>query len=425
MQIVANELAVSAMLSSLVRRAICPNFIAMRGVFTMANLPPPSHWGDEEEKYPAGRSFVPGKSVRKPSTPKGGHPGRYQYIRMELVNEGDAEELTKRQKDERFDFEVARGLLFQIAFGLFAAADKYSVKHYDIKLLNIFVHRDPEAESGLVLRYGLGSLIFAVKMPSRDPFVAKVADFGTANTVPDSNGQPVTMAHFTTLENTPPDFMILGDDATQGHEHDNFGLGLAMLHLFTGSRPYEEILEEVKCPPQLKARLRKIWENENVGGYSVIRTVISDDPFETLYHTLYRFLVLFGIPETKFQQKTCPKVWKAISDSLDPPNAGQCRSGRGGRKRRESDMTQYSRDCKKFSVRNGNNKYIARARKSLMRVDGGLDLLLSLCSFDPRTRGTALSVLNSPFMEELREAQGTEYTDGSVVRSYTSFAIHK
>ena len=339
---------------------------------------------------------------------------------MELVNEGDAEELIKRQRDEVFEFDVARGLTFQIAFGIFAAAEKFSVKHYDIKLLNIFVQREPNATKGLVLRYGLGSHIFAVKMPSSDPFIAKLADFGTANTVPDSNGQPVTMAHFTTLENTPPDFMILGDDATQGHEHDSFGLGLGMLHLFTGFRPYEEILETVKCPPHLKARLRNIWENESAGGFSVIRTVISDDPFETMYDTLYRFLVLFGIPEVKFQQKTCPKVWKAISDSLEPCNPSQGRIGRGARKRTDTDVTQYNRDCKKYSVRNGNNKYIARARKSLQRADGGMDLLFSLCSFDPQTRATARDVLHSPFMADLREAPGTKYTDGTTVRSYTT-----
>jgi hypothetical protein len=45
MGIVANELAVSAMLSSLARRAICPNFIMLRGVFTCAYPPPESHWG--------------------------------------------------------------------------------------------------------------------------------------------------------------------------------------------------------------------------------------------------------------------------------------------------------------------------------------------------------------------------------------------
>ena len=48
-----------------------------------------------------------------------------------VVNDGDAEELIKRQRDEVFEFDVARGLTFQIAFGIFAAAEKFSVKHYE------------------------------------------------------------------------------------------------------------------------------------------------------------------------------------------------------------------------------------------------------------------------------------------------------
>ena len=407
-------------------RAICPNFVIMWGVFTMAHAPPASHWGDDEQKQPKDGKFVASKNLRcpkTPETPKDGSPGRYLYIRMEFVNEGDAEELIKRQKDEVFSFQVARGLLFQIAFALNVAADIYSVKHYDVKLLNIFVHRVEEAaDQGLVLRYELGSNIFAVSMPAGQTYIAKLADFGTVNLDRASNGQPITMAHFTTYENTPPDFMILGDDATQGHEHDNFGLGLGMLHLFSGYRPYEEIMANVHCPPHLKKYLRKIWENDE--GFSVIRTIISDDPDdEILYDTLYRFLVLFGIPEVKFQQQTCPQVWKAICDALE--FSARTRGGRPTRKGvdygEDSDVTQYSCDCKQFSIRRGNNKYIARARNSLHKVNGGLDLLLRLCSFDPTTRATAMDVLQSPFMEGLRETPGTAYTSGETVRSYYKF----
>jgi serine/threonine protein kinase len=431
---VANELAVSAMLSSLVRCGICPNFIVMRGVFTAAYSPPESIWGCEEKKYPKGKKYVKNKGSRQPKTPENPEPGRYQYIRMELVNEGDTEELIKRQTNELLPTGVARCLLFQIAFSLYAAADKYSVKHYDVKLLNIFIQR-VETVGDLVVRYGLGSHIFAIRMPASYAFIAKLADFGSANIVPASNGLPVAIAQFTTLENTPPDFMILGDDATQGHEHDSFGLGLGMLQLFTGSRPYEEILEDVRCPPNLKKRLRGIWENESVDGYSVIRSVIFDgvdkdevgtiiqgDPDETFYDTLYRFLVLFGIPEFQFQQKTCPRVWKAISDSLDSSKAPRSRGGK--RKKLGSDVIHYNRDCKKYSIRSGNNPFIARARNALLSIDGGMDLLLGLCAFDPKIRYTAMDVLNSTFMEELREEPGAaaSYDDSVKVLSYTSFA---
>jgi serine/threonine protein kinase len=426
------------MLSSLVRRGICPNFIAMRGVFTCSHPPPESHWGNETKKCPKGAEYVKDKVSRRPTMPKNAEPGRYQYIRMELVNEGDAEELIKRQPGELFRNDVARSLFFQIAFSLYAAADKFSVKHYDIKLLNIFIQR-VETVGDLVLRYGLGSHVFALHMPSSHAFVAKLADFGTANIIPASNGLPVTIAHFTTLENTPPDYMILGDSATQGHEHDNFGLGLCMLQFFTGSRPYEEILEDVTCPPNLKKRLRAIWEDESVTGYSVIRSVIFDgvdkdgdghiiegDPDETFYDTLYRFLVLFGVPVIQFQQKTSPRVWKAISDSLErSKSTGRSRGGKPVRKKAGTDITQYNRDCKKYSIRTGNNKYIARARDALALMKGGLDLLHRLCAFDPKSRATPMDVLNSPFMEDLREAPAAAVTyDSNTVRSFTSFATH-
>ena len=58
-QVVGAELAVSTLLSSLVRRNVCPNFIATRRVFTMDYELPPSHWGDEHNKCPKGKTFNP------------------------------------------------------------------------------------------------------------------------------------------------------------------------------------------------------------------------------------------------------------------------------------------------------------------------------------------------------------------------------
>ena len=55
LRIVGAELAVSTLLSSLVRRNICPNFVNTRGVFTCAFPPPVSHWGDENNKAPKGK----------------------------------------------------------------------------------------------------------------------------------------------------------------------------------------------------------------------------------------------------------------------------------------------------------------------------------------------------------------------------------
>jgi hypothetical protein len=56
-------------------------------------------------------------------------------------------------------------------------------------------------------------------------------------------------------------------------------------------------------------------------------------------------------------------------------------------------------------------------------MDGGMELLLSLVSFDPQTRATALDVLNSSFMEPLRESpESIEYCAEDEVYSYMAFS---
>jgi serine/threonine protein kinase len=430
-QIVANELAISVLLGSLSRRGICPNFVKTRGFFTSAHMPSDIHWGGELNKNPKGNDFDEKKVCRIPREPRNPHPGRYQYIRMELVNQGDAEETIKRQPNELLDKEVAQAILFQVAFALHVAADKFSFKHYDLKLLNVFLQKVEGSSGDVVMRYGLGSHMFALRMPSNNAFVAKLADFGTANIDPESNGQPLTIAQFTTLENTPPDFMILGDDARQGHGHDNFGLGLCMLHLFTGSAPYEEILEEVRCPSNFKKRLRLIWESDEDEGFNIVSSLIQDgvvkdevghviegEPDETLYDTLYRHLVLFGIPETQFKNKKCTRIWNAIADSFP-------QTGNAHRKKRRTDIIDFKRDSKKFSLRTGSDFRIRRARESLQSFPGGMELLFGLCSFDPSKRTSAIEVLNSQFMESLREEVGTTYSCQTTIFEYTAFSTHQ
>ena len=47
------------------------------------------------------------------------------------------------------------------------------------------------------------------------PLCVKLADFGTADLAPETIGRPVGLDQFTTLENTPVDFLTDGDAATQ------------------------------------------------------------------------------------------------------------------------------------------------------------------------------------------------------------------
>lgn len=428
--IVGSELAVSVMLSSMARRNICPNFVLIRGVFTSRFEPSMCHWGSSEIKCPLGSAYDSNINYEVPIEPKE-DKGLFQYIRMELCEHGDVEEYIKSQPGRVLCAEDARNLLFQMAFSLHVAGDKFGLKHYDIKLLNFFLQNtndqsvDGTIHPYTVLRYGLGSHIFNLRTPTLRAVTAKLADFGTANTLAESNGQPVMINNFTTLENTPPDYMILGDAATQGHGHDSFGLGLCMLHLFTGESPYEEILESVRCPCNLKSKLEAIWENEKMKGYEVIRSVILGDIYEdeygnvegekdeTLYDTFYRYLVLFGLPKEKFQVRNGSRVWKAVEFCLGtiPSSSAPASKARRSKRviscedncRNGLDSEQFEKDQRLFSLERGTNAGIARARNTLMSMEGGMDLLFSLISFDPSKRFSALDVMNSAFMAPLRD----------------------
>jgi serine/threonine protein kinase len=241
--IVTTECEVSMILTSLVERDICPNFVRVYNIFTCSASPLESYWGSSKCRQPNGSCFEQSKYNISGHQPDFSHPGRYYYMQTELCDGGDVEGYIKKTPKKTFDPDLSRKLLFQIAFALHVAADKFSMKHYNIKLLNIFLKRISSPCDRVVLRYAIGCHTFALEMDSHNAFFAKVADYGTSNTKAESNGQPVTIAQFTTQENTPPDFLILGDAAKQGHGHDNFGLGLCMLHLFTGSAPYEEIMK--------------------------------------------------------------------------------------------------------------------------------------------------------------------------------------
>mmetsp|Transcript_58141 Transcript_58141/g.65002 ORF Transcript_58141/g.65002 Transcript_58141/m.65002 type:complete len:1499 (-) Transcript_58141:1235-5731(-) len=432
--VVGAELAVSVMLSSLVRRGICPNFIATRGIFSCRYEPPESHWGSANNKKPRGNSYWSSKVRRRPREPK--QHGHFQYIRMELCDEGDAEEFLKRQPDESVSPFQARRLLFQISFALHAAADKFSLKHYDVKLLNIFLQRISKKKDGnVVLRYGLGEHTFSLQSSREEAIIAKLADYGTANVDCATSGQDITIAQFTTLENTPPEFLIMGDQARQGHGHDNFGLGICFLHLFTGHAPYEEILEGVTCPINLKIELRRIWENEEESQYTVVRSIVLADVYkdeygdiiegesdETLYDTLYKYIVLFGVPNNSSPFLNS-KVMTAVKNTLSSDNR-QKKSGRGRNRKVSCDAKEFICDQNKFSLSHGTNRYIARARTSLSSMDGGMDLLLSLVKFDPQSRASALDVLNSSFMASLREIPNGDncYKDEDEVLSFTAFS---
>jgi len=447
--VVGSELSVSVMLSSLVRRNICPNFVLTRGVFTASFEPPISCWGCAEKKKPLGGEYEPNVRYSKPRLPSSKDEGLYQYIRMELCRYGDMEEYIKSQPNSALPPEESRILLFQMAFALHVAGDRFAMKHYDVKLLNFFLQSANEGNVNqvehpfTVLRYGVGAHVFNLRMITSRALIAKLADYGTTNVNPESDGQPVLLSNFTTLENSPPEFMTLGDAAQQGYGHDCFGLGLCMLHLFTGHAPYEEILESVTCPANLRKKLRKIWEDNKTGGYDVIRSVILVDVYEdengntqgerdeVLFDTLYRFLVLFGVPEEKNQAKGGSRVWRAVRSCLGIQNEKSkslrvTRQNGGTGKDVGLDFAQYESDCKTFSFMHGNNKHIVRGRTVLQKMEGGIDLLFGLVSFDPNHRASALDVINSKFMDSLRECpEKSSLREDDIVFSYMAYSAMK
>lgn len=417
LDLVGTELAVSVILSSVARRNICPNFVVTRGVFTCQHEPLASLWGCKDDSSPRGTEYD-GHSSCEP-TP--GQCGNYQYIRMELCENGDVEGFMRNHPDKMLAPRDCRNLLFQMTFALHVAGDRFGLKHYDVKLLNFLLQsaKDPtiadEEHPHVVLRYGVGSHVFRLRMHPSTAHIAKLADYGTSVMRSDTDSQPVSLGQFTTLENTPPEYLILGNAAEQGYGHDCFGLGLCVLHLFTGHCPYEEILDDVVCPQNLKKMLQKIWKQKS---YDVIYSVISaddeDGEDETLYTTLYRYLVLFGIPEKEFGIKKHGKVWRAINVTLLPP--------KGPRSKKCPDVDAFNKDRKKFSLADGSDTRIAAARRRLLGMDGAMELLLSLVSFDPNTRATPLDVINSRFMTDLIEDDSAFYCEDDIVKSYTAYA---
>lgn len=348
---------------------------------------------------------------------------------MELCENGDVEEFIRNHPNKCLSLKDCQNLFFQMAFALHVAGDRFGLKHYDIKLLNFLLQRIPAKDpsipddnhSHVVLRYGVGSHVFRLRMHPSTANIAKLADYGTSIMRTDKDGFPISLGQFTTLENTPADYLILGNAAVQGYGHDCFGLGLCMLHLFTGHAPYEEILEEVVCPENLKDKLRRIWKQKS---HNVIHSVVLDNDEngveiedQTLYDTLYRFLVLFGIPDKdkQFDIKKNGKVWRAINSTLLPLKSSRSRS------KVCADVDVFRRDRKKFSLAEGTDKRIANARNRLMEMDGAMELLLSLISFDPKTRATPLDVINSRFMANLIEDDSISYCQEDIVRSYLAY----
>ena len=360
--VVEQELKVSLLVSALVRRQVCPNFVETYGVFSTSFAPPDALWGCERKKQPCGPTPLPypapqvRSGVLSPGSAKEHHKlavkrlqddvkrraprqpagkGQHQYIRMELCDCGDLEEFIHAQPQEQLGDAALVPLAFQMVFALYAAQRELSMRHYDVKLLNFLLKTIPETATpgsggggggDLRVCYGVAGQAFVLRLPAlagptSHRLWVKLGDFGTADVAETTLGDP-------TLENTPIEQLLLGACARQRFAADTWALGLSLLHLFMGCCPYEELLgERVTCPEELCLGLEKVWARED-SEYRVVGDAAGWDEEEegrldrTLADTLYRYLVLFGLPHadevSRVQAWTGNSVLFAVYGHLSP-----------------------------------------------------------------------------------------------------------
>ncbi|CAH0478439.1 unnamed protein product [Peronospora belbahrii] len=253
--VVCQEVAHSVLLSHATEQGMCPNFLRIYDVFLAYEQPRSDLWGSKTNRKPAEllteTNHNPGAFIcqEDPLVSSSDECNRlFQYIRMEFCDGGDLEDFIGLQRNKTLPLAtVSVPFFFQMVYSLYCAREKFNLRHCDIKLLNFFLkdigradlRKDPG--SNIVLHYLLEDVCFVFQMPASFSYWVKLADFGAADSNPENLGSPVTIDQFTTLENTPVEFLLEGDAAKQSYAADTFCLGLCVLHLFTGCAPYEEI----------------------------------------------------------------------------------------------------------------------------------------------------------------------------------------
>lgn len=109
----------------------------------------PTRWGNRDEPCPRGPS--PPSPYSLPPPPRADEEGQsdddgvYLYIRMELCDLGDAEEHMKALPEQAFPVAEVQPLFLQMVVALHEAQQRFSMRHYDIKLLNFFLQVGTQA----------------------------------------------------------------------------------------------------------------------------------------------------------------------------------------------------------------------------------------------------------------------------------------
>ena len=480
------EVLTGCMVSQLATTHVTPGFVQTLQVLPVAHPPPAAVWGCPDAKSPMGP--FPGATALPPPAPAQGKrrrgrprkaapafppqpttPGAWQLVRMELCAGGDVEEHlaaveaavqaayeADAQAAAHLDAHAIAQATFQVLQALEAAAQRAAMRHYDMKLLNVLLKpvSDVTTDAGsqaprAVLRFSApgASCVQACLGPAHSPcqleaFLPKLVDFGTADTSVDSMGEPISLAQFTTFENAAPEMLVDGDAARQGHALDIWATGLCLLHLLTGSKPYEEVLEEVRCPPSLAAALHRVWQcgclsalvrgagkgrkvaplaGEQHAPAEALLAAVEFDDEGVLPHTLWRYAVLLGLPPARGagEGPVMALLRLALGDTSArdlPEVQAAVRKGRGRRAapkkgdpvralfpEADNCAGQYRRDCAQYSLQSGEHPLLVRARARMEALPGLEALLLGMLAWCPSERWSYRQCMDCDAFSWMRE----------------------
>ena len=454
----------ACLLSQLVQTCVSPNFVETYQVFQHCYGPDDRLWGTETEKAPRGKlvaspqppspqSLAPaGKApARRKGSAKGRRPakaparpkGTFQYIRMELCTSGSVEDFLAELEESMPAVDDAgadavdvgaplvQPFLFQMVMSMYVARERLAFRHYDIKLANYLLtdttRLDGDAPDPTpVLRFGFGE--FVCDVPSTH--VVKLADYGTADTRLTTLGQPMTEEQFATLENSPPEFLYLGDATQQGYDADTWGIGLCFLHLLTGKEAYDEILTTATCPAPLREELLKLWQAPRRGAkptaakpaFSVLASALEDFGTDTLLDTMYRIAVLLGLPDDatlRAHGLLSNPVLKLLRQACVGLAAPANKRGRGKKpaKPTKADAlwadcrATYAADVSRFNLWSGDNPLMQRARRRMEGSPGARDLLERLLHWMPSQRLSMHDCIAHGYFAALRSSSNGDDAD--------------
>jgi len=463
---IARELEISMLCSSLVTLNVCPNLLQIYSIFE-ADFPPCSRLWKRGNNlvFPSTQpQLLEGEVVAEMNKL---NVGEFQYIRMEFCSRGDLEEVVRAR--ESFVAEEVRSMFFQMCFALYTCREQLSMRHYDVKLLNFFStgpeslfpsHDELEFDTDMMqldethtlgpcIDVGFGEHVYSLPLGSANAplsqSIVKLADFGTSCVGSGTLSLPISAHQFTTLENTPPEYLFLGSHARECYSADTFCLGLSFFHLLAGEEPYEEHLKSVLCPVYLKGKLQKLWRTDkSESQYNVIAEVIDsldgDDCTDVLYDTFYRYMVMFDLDisaitrDNDVEDSECDPSM----ESPYPPNNGVLcaaidslgldegrMTGPRSRLRREC-IHKFQQDRAAWSLRRGTSDVMQRVRHNLSSLgEGSLDLLCMMVDLDASKRCSLHDALTSPLFHSLRVLDETCYPGSAEAKGGRAFMHYK